>query len=406
MFLRTVILTIAIVISPDAWGATNIISALKESRVSGEFRTYFFQRDFDGVTRDRQDFAVGGKIRLETGELQGISAGLSVYTSQGLGLNSDNKAVYGLLAKDAQGHHKSYTALGELYLQAQYMKTTLKIGRQEMKTPWVNLHDIRMTPQSFEALQLSSEYFSHFKIVVAHVTKIKLRTATDFIYMSQAAKVSQKEPVTLGGVIYSGIEGMKLQLWDYYAWNMWNDVYLRLDYRNSFGEDFPIYGDIRYLYRRGIGDELAGPSDTYAFGIRGDMGAYGATFSLAWAKNGAEKILRPWGHNLEVAIQVNVADQADEEAWRAMLGYDFGRIGLKGLSGYVIYGDFNTPNTGANASPDANEFDFSLEYDISRFVKGLSLRARCAIIDEDDDFGGEDYTDVRFQLRYKFDFGF
>lgn len=210
MFLRAIILIIVSVISSNAWGATNLISALKESRVSGEFRTYFFQRDFDGATKDRQDFAVGGKIRLQTGELQGISAGLSVYTSQGLGLNSDNKAVYGLLAKDAQGHHKSYTALGELFLQAQYMKTTLKIGRQEMTTPWVNLHDIRMTPQSFEALQLSSEYFSHFKIVVAHVTKIKLRTATDFIYMSQAAKVSQKEPVTLGGIIYSGIEGAKM----------------------------------------------------------------------------------------------------------------------------------------------------------------------------------------------------
>jgi hypothetical protein len=34
-------------------GAADLLMVLKESTISGQFRTYFFQRDFDGSVTER-----------------------------------------------------------------------------------------------------------------------------------------------------------------------------------------------------------------------------------------------------------------------------------------------------------------------------------------------------------------
>ncbi|MFC1825890.1 OprD family outer membrane porin [Thermodesulfobacteriota bacterium] len=404
--LRKSVVAIIIVLSTStgAFAADNITNAFKETRISGEFRSYFFQRDFDGGTTDQEDFAIGGRLHLETGSISGISAGVSFYTSQGMGLNDENKRVYNLLAKDENGKHKSYTALGELYFLGDFGKTTVKVGRHEMRTPWVHLYDIRITPQSFEAVVLRNKSVPDLEIVAGHVTKIKKRTDTTFMYMSKAAGAAQKEPVTLGGITYSGIKGLRLQLWDYYAHEMWNDIYLRADFNRKINDNLSLFGNARYLDRRDVGDQIIGPLDTYMFGVGGGLRAHGATLTLEYGKNGNQPILRPWGHDLAVSIQVHVADRAEEEAWGPRLAYDFGEIGLKGLSGGVIYVDFNTPDSGVNASPDRDEINFDLQYEFSGSLQGLIIRARYAIIDEDETVNGEDFGDFRFYLRYKFSF--
>lgn len=383
-------------------GAADLLMVLKESTVSGEFRTYFFQRDFDGGATDREDFAVGGKLFLETGTVHGISAGISFYTSQGSGLNDDSKDVYNLLAKDREGHHRDYSALGQAYIQSLFGKTTLKAGRQEMQTPWVNMHDIRLTPQSFEAVTLTNKSIPGLEVAGAHVTKIKQRTETSFMDMSNALGIPQDETVTLGGLVFKGIKGVKVQLWDSYAHEMWNDIYIRADFKTEATDTFYVFGDVRYLNRKDGGNELAGPLRTYHVGIRGGIEAGGAGLTIAHARNGDQGILRPWGHDLTVAPQVHVVDRAHEKATEVCMAYDFGEMGLRGFSGSVLYASFDTPERGRNASPDRNEIDCEFRYAFSGRLEGLSLRARYAVIDEDEAVGGEDFSDLRFYMQYKF----
>ena len=61
-----------------------------------------------------------------------------------MGLNDSGDDVYGLLAKDANGNHDSFSVLGEAYIQAEFSNTTLKLGRQELETPFVNTDDNRL----------------------------------------------------------------------------------------------------------------------------------------------------------------------------------------------------------------------------------------------------------------------
>lgn len=408
MLLVRIGVTLIVVLSmaTGALGATDLATAVKESTISGEFRNYFFQRDFEGGTTDKEDFAVGGRLHFETGSIYGINVGLSFYTSQGMGLNDDGKDVYGLLAKDDEGDHESYTALGESYIQGVFGKTTIKIGRQEMRTPWINVWDCRLTPQSNEAYTINNKTIPGFEFIASHVNRIKRRTATSFISMSEAAigPNAEDEPVTLGGIIFTGVKGLKLQFWDYYAYELMNAPYFRADCNLSLDDKFSLFAALQYLDEEDIGDSIGGDIDTNVFGMKAGFEAYGARLTLGYAKVGEQNLLRPWGHDLIVSFQVNNADRADEEGLMASLAYDFSEIGLQGFSAYVRYADFDTPDSGATASADRDEIDFNMQYNFSGFLKGLSLRARYAIIDEDEVAGGEDFNDFRFYLRYKFGF--
>ena len=94
--------------------------------------------------------------------------------------------------------------------------------------------------------------------------------------------------------------------------------------------------------------------------------------------------------------------QAEERGFLAALKYDFGEIGVEGLVAKVKHLDFDTPDSGINASPDKTETDFDVKYQFSGWLDGLSLRLRHAIINQKESLGGEDFTDSRIQLKYDF----
>ncbi|WP_258405216.1 hypothetical protein [Shewanella mesophila] len=74
-------------------------------------------------------------------------------------------------------------------------------------------------------------------------------------------------------------------------------------------------------------------------------------------------------------------------------------VGVKGLSGYVFYGQFDVPE---DQGSDFTETDLSISYSLDNVMKGLSVRARHAIVDFDN---GEDLNDTRFYIKYKFMIG-
>jgi hypothetical protein len=96
-------------------------------------------------------------------------------------------------------------------------------------------------------------------------------------------------------------------------------------------------------------------------------------------------------------------NRAKEDGWLLGLSYDFSRVGLPGLSGFLNYADGDTPDGGPFASPDQSEFDITIDYRFqSRALKGLWLRARAATLDQDDDVvGANDIDDYRIILNYE-----
>lgn len=71
---------------------------------------------------------------------------------------------------------------------------------------------------------------------------------------------------------------------------------------------------------------------------------------------------------------------------------------------YIDHAFYDTPEHGENMSYDIHETDFHIQYAFNGTLDGLSLCARYALVDADEDYGGVDYGDMRFYITYKFAF--
>jgi predicted porin len=225
---------------------------------------------------------------------------------------------------------------------------------------------------------------------------MKYKTDTWAKFMSETAGFSGNEGVSCFGVERKGEIG--LQFWGYRAHEMWDDIYLCVDYRPEASH---WHVGARYLNRNSSDSQLAGNQDSWHIGITAGKTLGNFEFSTAYSQNGDRNILRKWGHETTISNQVMVADRAKEEAWLVCLKYTLPAVEKVQLS--FSLANHNTPDSGNYQSPDREEYNFDIKYDLLRMIPGLSLRGRYAWINESGDHA-EDLRDLRLYLRYQHDF--
>ena len=118
--------------------------------------------------------------------------------------------------------------------------------------------------------------------------------------------------------------------------------------------------------------------------------------------SGAEDLVSPYGtYGGYNSVIINDYLRAGEYGLRTGLSYDFSELGLKGVSAFGNYTwGFNAvdPDTGEDI-PNQDELDLTLDYLRSRrsWLKGLSIRLRAALIEEE---GGRSLEDYRVIVNY------
>ena len=130
---------------------------------NGYIRAGYQNSDISGDT-DYTNTALGGKLHIETRSLSGISAGASIYTTNVVFGNTEGE---GIPFFDA--NNDSYTNLGEAYLIGKWVNIKLKIGRQEIDTPYLDTDDIAMVTNTYEAALFINKEIPNTTIKLANV---------------------------------------------------------------------------------------------------------------------------------------------------------------------------------------------------------------------------------------------
>lgn len=387
-------------------GADDLKEAFARGEVTGEFRNFYYARDYDR-SANRQDFASGGMLYYRTSPLRGLSAGITFYTGQDLlGLNDSDSDVYGLLAKDGNGNHEGFAVLAESFLQAEFFDTTIRLGRQEMETPFVNGDDNRLVPQTVEAYTLVNKSIPGVTLTASYIAGMKGKASTEFVSMTEYAEIEGgDEPVVAGGLVSDGIDNLTLQVWDFYAVDLFNEIYLRADYSLPLSSEWAVFGSAQYLSQQDSGKMLGGFQDTYTYGMEAGVKGRGLQISAGYGEVGTQDIIYPWGHDFLLSLMVNDLSRAEEKGIMGVVKYHFGGIGLPGLTARIRHLDFDTPESGDNASYDYSETDLEAFYAFSGRLDGLELKIRHAIVNKDEALGGDDYGDTRVMLIYAFKLG-
>jgi len=400
---KIIVIFAILYISAYANAATSLSEAFSQGTIKGELRAYSFGRDFENNTQDKGDVAVGTSLYFHTAKLYGMSAGLAYVTGNDLGSDND-KAVYGLLATDKNGNHDSFSRIQEAYLQADYFNTNIKLGTHEIDTPFAHIDPIRLQNRSFKGISVINKSIPNLTLDAHYITEYVDYSDSDYKNVAVIREVrnldEDKGLIILGAKYNLPVESLKsdVQAWYYNLEDVFSQTYLKGSAEKQFG-DYTLHATPSVLYQKPIGDELAGDVKTEQYGGNVGVKAYGAWLRAYYAKTGDNDLIANYGDEKAVIMQANNARRAEEKIYAVKLDYDFARLGVKGLSTYVFLGKFDTPDSGENASSDISETDLAIRYDFQGALEGLTARVRYAMVKVDD---GEDYTDLRLYLSYKF----
>lgn len=398
---------VGLMTASTALAADNVQEMFSKGSLSGEFRTYYYDRNFDKNTKEREDLASGGILGFKTDALHGLSFGVTFATANDIGSN-DNFDVYGLLPKDSQGNHDSVTRLQEAYVQGNWFDTTIKYGGQMLNTPFMNGNDIRLLPKTYKGLSVANKSIQGLDLQAYYITGYMGWADSDYmpVIKSVTSASTDDKPMIIGMAKYTlPIDFMSASVedWQYHLEDALSMNYFRIALAKKIGNT-KVTVEPTYYKEKSIGDKLAGEYDTDQYGVKvGAAMDNGIYVNLFYAKTGDDNLLTPWGDSRIINQQVLASQFANEDSYAAMVGYDFGKLGVTGLSAYLFYGEYNADEVSGKKSTDANEMDYNVQYDFGKnfggSLNGLSLRARYAVIDNKDT---SDYTDTRLYLKYSF----
>lgn len=438
----------------NAMAADSLEGMFKEGKASGQVRAFYIDRDYDGYNNatsvHRNATAIGGYLKYETGAWNGLSLGTAFYTSNGLFLKdkttstgTDNPEVDPTLLGKS---NESLAYLGEAYIQYKNGNTTFKGGRQKLDTPMAGADDARMLPNLFEAYVLSNTDVKDTTLIAAQVTKfaqgsfgrvynggvlsvtsgyslVDSKTHVgEFVDMGTYAIGENTGGVSVVAAIYSGIPGLKLQLWDYYAHDILNAVYAEANYGWSYASGVAPYVAAQWINERDVGSNSVSNSTNKLANIDSDfigakIGVKVANFDLSLAashnsKNSDAAIgggtISPWG-GMPAYTQGMVSRHqfmAGTDAWKVAAAYDWKNYGVN-LNTSVYYVEYDMdPLNGYSASAvadESSESGFDIIYN-PQAVKNLQLRLRAnyARDFQETTSGDVSWDEYRFIANYNF----
>ena len=365
------------------WRLEKRRDAIRDTQFKMNLRAYYFGRDNSDGTED-ESLAIGGWVGFKTGYfLDHIAIGATGYTAQHLA-GAEDKDGANLLGPGQEG----YTVLGELYVDIRIMDDlNLYVGRKMFDTPYLNSHDNRMTPNTYEAIVLQGKAKlgndgATLKYGAGYFDGIKERNSSDFVSMSEDMGADVDRGVFSAGALYQKGD-FSIGAIDYYCPDIINigygEVKLGVPIRDNLKPTFAV----QFTDQRSVGDELL-LDDGFSvqqFGIQAELPVGHALFTTAFTHNtdGANVDTSWAGYPGYASSQVEDYNRAGESAFLIRAGYEFPWI--EGLSAYAMYVNGSDPEGAEEFARD--ELDFNVEWVPPKgFLKGLSLRVRYAIVDQ------------------------
>jgi len=439
----------ALAVMTSVHAAEDLSSMFSEAKASGQIRYFGIDREYQGTAgkdTHRNANAIGGHLKFETADFHGLNGGVAFYTTNGMFLKSpyDDYSQNDMTLLGP--NNENYSMIGELFLQYKRGNTTFKGGRQKLNTPMAGADDARMVPNLFEAYLLSNTDLPGTTLIAGHVTRFAQGTfgrvydasanvpnailsatsgysAVDsrnqvgkFVSMGQYAVGEETDGVSVLSATYSGVKNLKLQLWDYYAYDLMNIIYGQADFSWNclLNDNVKPYVAGQFIKENSMGEEYAGEVDSLYWAVKAGAKvenfnaylAYSQTSENDTAADGLKNaIVTPWG-GMPAFTQGMVTRHmfiAGTKAMKAAASYNWKSFGPNFKTvGYYTSFDMDA-NSGYGIERTATEAGFDLIY-YPALVKNLQLRARGNFPRDfyEGDAGTVGWSEYRFIANYNF----
>ncbi len=325
---------------------------------------YLDRHNFDDTTS--QAWAAGTALAVRSGYFDGwLQVEAAVATSQPV-YAPDGEG--GTLLLTYQQAEVSSVALANA--RVRLAEQELILGRQLVKTPYINPEDTRMIPNTVEGAVVTRrrDKAERFDYGVGYLWGFKARDSSTFVPFSEVLGLEEDRGVLVAGAKARPLHGLTVGAIEYHIADVLNTVYAEIDWLPRPVGEVQLHLAVNYTDQRTIGDELLPGRGFTASQVSALFAASysDATVLAAVSSNGRDAdLIGPFGSfpAYTVLDQLNFND-AGETTLVLGAAYDFSHVITDGLKAQARYGmgwgvvDFLT---GAPL-PDQNELNLELEY--------------------------------------------
>ncbi len=346
---------------------------------------------YQNDTKGNINLAIGGKLHTETKKWNNISIGLSFYTTHIIGgLNTKGNGFYPFFSSDNQ----SYSILGEAYIKGEFKNTLVKIGRQELNTPYADPDDLGMIPNTFEAALFQNTDFQNTTFTAVY---IKDMAGIDAAVPERFTDTGMSKGVYAAGIEYKGIKNLAIQGWYYSIRDKAGDrsfTYFEGAYSGE-KENIEYETAAQFATQEALKNDTEGNAKIYGIKVSGGYKPSGLILTLAYNKDNGTTADNGFGGGpfYTSAEHLSLADAgADGKVYAISGEWDTSSVGIKNVT--IGAGYFGLKDKNNNK---AYEKDVSINYN---YNDNLSLSAVYSNIN--DNINGNDFKNIRAFANYKF----
>ncbi|MEA1880731.1 MAG: OprD family outer membrane porin [Campylobacterota bacterium] len=365
--------------APVATGSFS--EALKNGTFTANLRAFYFDRSFDedntGIP-NATALTAGGIIKYESAAYNGFKFGLAHYSSTRLGSTFTREEGKGTSILGRDGEDLAF--LGEAYLQYDLGNTMFKVGRQQLSTPLIQNHDLRILPTVYEAAIIRNTDIPNTMVEVGFVDREtgftskdnafnEKRTGTDGIaYISLANK--SIENLSLRGQYVSALtDNAATETYTYidakYALPVGKNTYIKAQYGGN-------------TYAEGEDSTLVGAKIGTTLGMFDVAALYDQISDNSFKAFESGPMYSDW--------------QQGYGNYEASTAFG-GQIVVKPMAGLSLkFGYVDVAADEGNVRDDFSEFNFDGKYTINDWSK---IRVRYSMKDQTDESDREDRDDFR-----------
>jgi hypothetical protein len=372
----------------------------RDGKVTGQIRSMYNSYNYTQETNTYAT-ALGGFVKYELAEYKGLSAGVTFHTATDIDqLSGDGSKRDTELSSSEQ----EYEVRSETYLNYRYGEMSVRLGRQIIDTPLADSDDIRMIPNSFEALIANYETQS-VTVMLGHLQKWQGGDAG----LDDGWQKTGEDGTNFGGITVTTdlLEG---SFWVYNINGETGDETANNTFYGdvmgdfTLGEGFSLHTGVQYLKQNEL-DNSGVKADIW--GASGELVYKGLGINLAYngssKHRGKQSFSGFGGGTLFTSMDSMILDAiTSDRSASAVVGgftYEWGDFNL-----LYAYGDFQGDANSQGEKEHIVEQDFGVEYSKTDDYTLAAIYTR----DDDkynnttDGANGGDWGNVRVYASYNF----
>ena len=389
-----------------------LMDVFEAGYMAGRVRYYFMNTNHLPHNESYYANAIGGALAYHTAVYKGFSAGLSGVFVYNIGSTQFHDS---LLSKNELElfdvvHHNNKNDLDrleELYLAYEWNKNKIKVGKQDITTPMVNMQDTRMKPYVFKGIWGNFQLSKNIHLDAGWFTQASPRSTVHWYDIDQAIGIYSQGYNTSGGAsdyqgnlhskgmgiigLSSTYKNLNSQLWVYHINNILNLYFAQFDYDIKLKNKTLVFG-WQSLYEHA--NHNGGTSDlshtyynpnqqaflnSFRLGLKGknNMLSLNAT---TIANTGRYVFPREFGREQFFTTLPRGRVEGLGSATQMVVRFDADKIKTEKFTGYIAFGRTFTPdhfnyNLNKYQASDFDHFVASLKFKPRKDPKGLSITA-------------------------------